>query len=335
MSGNPCRHNAIGAPGGPQVNAVNLTAGAATSIRSGSPLTGSRLPNGTPGNVATMTGPTTVTFRGDGTLTLVADEWNRDGCPPDRPAILMLHGGGQNRFSWKNTGQVLADHGFQVVALDARGHGDSDRAPDAQYTVDALARDVLAVLDQIGRPVVLIGASMGGLTGIRAASQAGAEKVSALVLVDVVPRFEGEGSHRIRNFMSRHVHGFETLEHAADAIAAYLPHRRRPTNLEGLKKNLRQREGRWHWHWDPAFVTSIGDNPFVDADKLEDEAIALRIPMLVIRGKLSDVVSPDGVADFLSKVPHAEFVELADAGHTAAGDDNDAFSDAVVQFVTV
>lgn len=280
-----------------------------------------------------MSGPATVAFRGDAALTLVADEWNRGEAPADRPTILMLHGGGQNRFSWKNTGQILADHGFHVVALDARGHGDSDRAPDGEYTVDSLTRDVLAVLRQIGRPVVLIGASMGGLTGIRVAHQAGPQAVTKLVLVDVVPRFEGEGSNRIRDFMSRHVHGFDTLEHAADAIAAYLPHRRRPTSLDGLKKNLRRRGDRWHWHWDPAFVTSAGGDPFVDVNRLEEEAIALRIPLLLIRGKLSDVVSPEGVADFLAKVPAAGFVELSDAGHTAAGDDNDAFSAAVVEFV--
>ena len=279
-------------------------------------------------------GSVTVEFQGDNSLTLVADEWNDGIAEVNRPTIVMLHGGGQNRFSWKNTGQVLADHGFHVIALDARGHGDSDRAPDAEYTVDAFARDAAAVLKQINRPVVLIGASMGGLTGIVAAHDAGPDTVTKLVLVDVVPRFESEGSHRIRDFMSRHVHGFETLEQAADAIAEYLPHRKRPRNLEGLKKNLRHRDGRWHWHWDPAFVTSAGEDPFVEVERLEQCAIDLQIPILLIRGKLSDVVSPQGVEDFLAKVPQAEFVELSDAGHTAAGDDNDAFSDAVVAFVT-
>ncbi|MGV0990801.1 MAG: alpha/beta fold hydrolase [Mycobacterium sp.] len=279
-------------------------------------------------------GPSTVEFRGDASLTLVGDEWNRGGADPGRPTILMLHGGGQNRFSWKNTGAVLAEHGFHVIALDARGHGDSGRAPGGEYTIDVLASDVAAVLEQIDRPVVLIGASMGGLTGILAAHTAGPEKVSGLVLVDVVPRFESEGTDRIRNFMTSHVHGFETLEHAADAIAAYLPHRKRPRNLDGLKKNLRHREGRWHWHWDPAFVSGINDAPFADIERLETAATELQIPILLIRGKLSDVVSPQGVADFLAKVPRAQFVELGEAGHTAAGDDNDAFSEAVVAFVT-
>lgn len=284
---------------------------------------------------STTSGPHTIGFRGDKDLTLVGDEWNR-GAPQaaQHPTILMLHGGGQNRHSWKNTGQVLADHGLHVIALDARGHGDSDRAPNAEYTVDALSRDVLAVLDQIGRPVVLIGASMGGLTSILVAKLAGPQTVTKLVLVDVVPRVEQTGASRIHDFMVSHVHGFETLEQAADAISAYLPHRKRPKNLDGLKKNLRHRDGRWFWHWDPAFLKPTNDDPFVRADELEQAAIDLTIPILLIRGKLSDVVSPEGVQDFLAKVPDAEFVELSDAGHTAAGDDNDAFSDAVVAFVT-
>ncbi|MDT5155151.1 MAG: hypothetical protein QOI01_6884 [Mycobacterium sp.] len=276
----------------------------------------------------------TVEFRGMDGLALVADEWNRDAeSAADRATILMLHGGGQNRYSWKNTGQILADAGLHVIALDSRGHGDSDRSPTADYTVESLCSDTLQVLYQIGRPVTLIGASMGGLTGIAAAHEAGPELVTRLVLVDVVPRFEKDGSARIRDFMFSGVDGFDSLEEAADAVAAYLPHRTKPRSPEGLKKNLRLRDGRWYWHWDPAFLTKPEDDPFARMDKLEQAAINLQIPILLIRGKLSDVVSAEGVQDFLTKVPRAEFVELSEAGHTAAGDDNDAFSEVVVQFV--
>ncbi len=278
---------------------------------------------------------TTVTYRGVDDVTLVADEWNGNGAAPDgRASILMLHGGGQNRFSWKNTGQILSEQGFHVVALDSRGHGDSDYAPGADYALETLCGDVLQVIDAIGRPVVLIGASMGGLTGILVADQAGPEKVRQLVLVDVVPRYDKTGSARIRDFMFSHMNGFESLDDAADAVAEYLPHRSRPRNPEGLKKNLRQRNGRWYWHWDPKLMTKPEDDPELRVEKIERAAMDLTIPILLIRGKLSDVVSVDGVNDFLEKVPTAEFVELADAGHTAAGDDNDAFTDAVVQFVT-
>ena len=275
----------------------------------------------------------TVEFSGAQGLILVADEWNRGADPGvGRPTVLMLHGGGQNRFSWKNTGQVLADEGFHVVALDSRGHGDSDRAPDADYDVETLTDDVMQVLDAIGRPVMLIGASMGGLTGILVADRAGPDRVTRLMLVDVVPRFEKDGSARIRDFMFSGMHGFGSLDEAADAVAAYLPHRTRPRSPEGLKKNLRLRDGRWYWHWDPAFMTKPGDDPQLRTERFEQAAAGLTIPVLLIRGKLSDVVSPEGVRHFLDTVPNAEFVELSDAGHTAAGDDNDAFSDVVVTF---
>lgn len=278
--------------------------------------------------------PQTVRFRGIDELALVADEWNRNAeIAQDKPTILMLHGGGQNRFSWKNTGQILADAGFHVVVLDSRGHGDSDRSPTANYSLETLSGDTLQVIYQIGRPVALIGASMGGLTSLPVAHEAGPELVTKLVLVDVVPRFEKGGSARIRDFMFSGIDGFTSLEEAADAVAAYLPHRARPRSAEGLKKNLRLRDGKWFWHWDPAFLTAPGDDPFERAEMLEHAAINLEIPILLIRGKLSDVVSTEGVQDFLQKVPGARFVELSDAGHTAAGDDNDAFTDAVVQFV--
>lgn len=285
--------------------------------------------------------PTTATFRGADDLLLVADEWNNPDTlaqaagefAASRPSILMLHGGGQNRFSWKKTGQILASRGLHVVAIDSRGHGDSDRSAEAKYTVEALSADTLRVIEQIGRPVVLVGASMGGLTGILTAREAGPEAVRRLILVDVVPRYEKDGSARIRDFMFSHVHGFESLEDAAEAVAAYLPHRARPRSPEGLKKNLRQRHGRWYWHWDPAFLTKPDEDPFVRVELLEQAAMELTIPILLIRGKLSDVVSEEAVQDFLQKVPNAEFVELSDAGHTAAGDDNDAFSDVVVRFV--
>jgi len=276
----------------------------------------------------------TVEFSGVDGITLVADEWNRGSTAvADRPTILMLHGGGQNRFSWKNTGQILADGGYHVVALDSRGHGDSDRAPNADYAIETLTADVMHALQAIEGPVVLIGASMGGLTGILVADSAGPDKVTGLVLVDVVPRYEKNGSARIRDFMTTNLHGFASLEEAADAVAAYLPHRSKPRSPEGLRKNLRLRDGRWYWHWDPAFMTRPGDDPDLRTERFEQAAMDLKIPVLLIRGRLSDVVSPEGVRHFLATVPRAEFIELSNAGHTAAGDDNDAFSDAVVTFV--
>lgn len=273
--------------------------------------------------------PSLTTFQGAGGVELVADEWHRDG-----PTVLMLHGGGQNRHSWKKTGQILADQGFHVIALDGRGHGDSEWAPDGDYSIDTFTTDAQAVVGQVGKPAVVVGASLGGMTGILLARSLGPRKVTGLLLVDVVPHVETAGTDRIRDFMASGMQGFESLDAAADAVAAYLPHRTKPRSPEGLKKNLRFRDGRWFWHWDPAFLANPQTSPVGRTEEIQRAATELTMPVMLIRGKLSDVVSQEGVDAFLRDVPSAEFVELADAGHTAAGDDNDAFSEVVLDFVT-
>ncbi|MCW4352481.1 alpha/beta hydrolase [Hoyosella sp. YIM 151337] len=274
--------------------------------------------------------PQPVTFYGHGGLRLAGDEWGRD---TGYKIVLLLHGGGQTRHSWKETGERLAARGFRVVALDARGHGESEWADAGGYSLELFAADVVAVVKQLGEPVSIVGASLGGLTGILAAHQLD-EAVRKLILVDIVPKMEMQGGVRIREFMRRHLDGFSHLEDAADAISEYLPHRKRPTNLDGLRRNLRLRDdGRWYWHWDPKFIDDPAEHLTELAERLESIAANLGIPILVVRGGLSDVVSRRSVHSFLDAVPSAQFVELDSAAHTAPGDDNDAFTSVVVEFV--
>jgi pimeloyl-ACP methyl ester carboxylesterase len=132
--------------------------------------------------------------------------------------------------------------------------------------------------------------------------------------------------------------GFGSLDEAADAIAAYLPHRPRPSNLDGLRKNLRQRDGRWFWHWDPAFMSSPGDqavqrNPLIDAVQLGAAASSLRVPTLLVRGGESDVLSREDAARFINLVPHAEFATVGGAHHMVAGDDNAIFEQVLGDFL--
>ena len=131
--------------------------------------------------------------------------------------------------------------------------------------------------------------------------------------------------------------GFASLEEVADAVAAYNPHRPRPTDLSGLRKNVRLRDdGRWYWHWDPAFLLGgRRDEPrsVRNEDRLEDAARAITVPTLLVRGRQSDVLSEAGAWHLVELVPHSRYVDVGGAGHMVAGDRNDAFNDAVVEFL--
>lgn len=262
--------------------------------------------------------------------TIVADRWEGSG---DRGTVLLLHGGGQTRHSWHRSGVRFAEAGWTTFALDARGHGDSAWAPNGDYGIDLLVSDLLGVVDQIGAQPVLVGASLGGITSLLAQGQ-NPDLARALVLVDIATRAEPQGIARIVEFMRSAPDGFASLEDVADAISAYNPHRPRPKNLEGLKKNVRQgTDGRWRWHWDPAFLEG-GDEHKRRATQndLEDAARAVRVPTLLVRGEQSDVVSSEGAEEFRRLIPHAVIRE-AKAGHMVAGDDNDVFATQVTDFL--
>jgi pimeloyl-ACP methyl ester carboxylesterase len=253
----------------------------------------------------------------------------------ERGIVVLLHGGGQTRHSWANTGARLAAAGFQAIALDTRGHGDSGWAPDGDYTLDAFAGDLVAFAGTLASAPALVGASLGGITALLAAGEHPG-LAAALVLVDVVVDIEPAGVRRIIEFMTAHRDGFASLEEVADAVAAYNPHRRRPSNLDGLRKNVRQHEdGRWRWHWDPAFVR-IDDEPqrHIDRERLRAAARAITVPTMLVRGGHSDVVGDAGMTDMRRLIPHAELVEVGGAGHMVAGDDNDVFTSRLEAFLT-
>lgn len=277
----------------------------------------------------------TITLHGADGIELAADVAG----DPDDPPVVLFHGGGQTRHAWGTTLQALAGSGWYASSVDLRGHGDSAWAPDGDYSLDAFAGDVTAVATGLDRPV-LVGASLGGLASLTAIADAPEPIARALVLVDVAPRVEMAGAARIVDFMRGHLDGFESLDAVADAVAAYNPHRPRPSNLEGLKKNVRQRaDGRWMWHWDPRFVSGKRGSPdetrssITDPDRLQRAARSLTVPVLLVRGRMSDLLSEAGAAEFQALVPHAEVVDVAGAGHMVAGDRNDLFNDAVVSFL--
>jgi non-heme chloroperoxidase len=252
---------------------------------------------------------------------------------------VFLHGGGQTRHAWGRAAAAVAAAGRFAISIDLRGHGHSDWSPDGVYDMDRFGADVRTIASSLGRPPVLIGASLGGLSSLVAVGESDTPIASGLVLVDVTPRVETEGRVKIQGFMRAGMRGFDSLEDAADSISAYLPNRPRPKDLSGLQKNLRQRgDGRWYWHWDPRW---LGNNEGVDGqgglvhhDRMCAAAGAVTIPTLLVRGRMSDIVSDEGVRELEQLIPHAEVVDVAEAGHMVAGDRNDAFNEAVIDFVS-
>jgi pimeloyl-ACP methyl ester carboxylesterase len=282
----------------------------------------------------------TALFTGAAGNRLVADMFGDTG-----PAVLLLHGGGQTRHSWRATAERLARSGSTAYALDQRGHGDSDWIEDGSYAFADYAADAQAVADALaarsGQRPVVIGASLGGIAALLAegnAAKAGKSLFSALVLVDITPRVDLQGVAKIQGFMRAHAaEGFGSIAQAADAVAAYLPHRPRPRSYDGLRKNLRlDPDGRWRWHWDPRFLD--GPRP-VGALREETEAALvaaarrISVPALLVRGTSSELVTEAHVQEFLELVPHAEYMDVAGARHMVAGDRNDRFSAAILGFL--
>ena len=266
---------------------------------------------------------------GVGGILIAGDSWgNADG-----PLVLLQHGGGQTRHAWKGTGELLGSAGYYAVAFDARGHGDSDWAPDGLYGQDIMVQDLECVIAALGKPrPVLVGASMGGGTSLVAVGEDHVD-ACALIMVDIAPRIETEGLDKIQAFMSQKPDGFNSLEEVAVAIGNYQPQRVRPKNLDGLVKNVRLgADGKYRWHWDPRFRAGTRDLQRRQ-QRLEACARHLTLPTLLVRGGLSDVLSEAGAQHFLTLCPHSEYVNVTNAGHMVAGDRNDIFGTAVIAFL--
>lgn len=256
--------------------------------------------------------------------------------------VLFLHGGGQTRQAWNASARAVQEAGWTGITIDLRGHGESDWLAGKQYSFDDFADDVrqvgLAVRQTYGVRPVAVGASLGGISCLVAQYHSDQTLFEALVLVDITPRMKRDGVERIIGFMTDRLReGFASLEEAADAISAYLPNRSRPKSLDGLSKNLRVgRDGRYRWHWDPAFVN--GPRPVYSGRVASEEfrmsaARALTVPTLLVRGRESEIVSADMAKDFLALVPHAKLADVSGAGHMVAGDRNDAFQAAILDFL--
>lgn len=267
-------------------------------------------------------------------LTLRGTAWGPARGPARAPAALLLHGFGQTRHAWDQTASTLADAGFHVLAIDARGHGESEHAADGNYLLDHFVADVREVLATLpGRPII-VGASVGGLAALLVEGESADPLTSALVLVDITPRFEVAGVERILAFMRAAPEGFSSLESAGQAIAEFLPHRPRRTGTAGLLHCLNEdSDGRWRWHWDPRMLSEESRASAECHGRFLAAAGNIQVPVMLVSGEHSDVVSEETIAEFLIAVPHARHVVVDDAHHTVAGDSNEDFNEVIAEFL--
>ena len=271
-------------------------------------------------------------FKGHGDIKIAADVWGSN----NEELVILLHGGGQTRHAWGETGNKLAEAGYHSVALDLRGHGDSEWHADGDYSIRAYKDDLVSIINEIGKPARLVGASLGGMASlVLAGDEINSDLCTALIMVDIGIYPDPVGSDRIVSFMLSGEKGFDSLENVAKSISNYLPHRKKPKDLEGLKKNLRLKsDGRYYWHWDPRFIRrrpGSRDRRYFDLQLKAAEKVT--IPTLLIRGALSDVVTMEDVDYFLSVISHAKFVEIENAAHMIAGDRNDIFAGEAIKFL--
>jgi len=271
-------------------------------------------------------------FKGHGDIKIAADVWGSN----NEELVILLHGGGQTRHAWGDTGKKLAEAGYHSVALDLRGHGDSEWHADGDYSIRAYKDDLVSIINEIGKPARLVGASLGGMASlVLAGDEINSDLCTALIMVDIGIYPDPVGSDRIVSFMLSGEKGFDSLEDVAKSISDYLPHRKKPKDLEGLKKNLRLKgDGRYYWHWDPRFIRrrpGSRDRRYFDLQLKAAEKVT--IPTLLIRGALSDVVTMEDVDYFLSVISHAKFVEIENAAHMIAGDRNDIFAEEAIKFL--
>ncbi|MFK7975465.1 MAG: alpha/beta fold hydrolase [Halioglobus sp.] len=267
-------------------------------------------------------------FAGEDGIMLKADAY---GDPTNR-AVILSHGGGQTRHSWGGTAEALAKQGWYAVAYDHRGHGESDWSDEGLYDLAHFSLDMACLARSFSEPPVIVGASLGGLSAMLGAGEIQQEMFRAIVLVDVTPKLNLDGVQRIFDFMHEHIEsGFADLEEAADAVAKYTGRERR-ADTSGLRKNLRERDGRFYWHWDPKFFAPREEGP-QNPTRVIEAAKIITLPVLLIRGRASDVVTEAEVEEFIKMIPHATYVDVEKAQHMVAGDRNDIFTAAVVDFL--
>jgi esterase len=264
-----------------------------------------------------------------GALRLRYLDWGTEGLPP----MLFLHGGALTAHTWDLCCLSLRRE-YHCLALDQRGHGDSDWEPQADYSIAAQREDIKGFCDQLGldRPI-LVGQSMGAINALAFAVHY-PERLSALVMIDAGPEMRRPGSRRIREFVTE-VAEASSLEAIIARALAFNPRRDPQILRRSLMHNLRRTpEGGWRWKYDRRRFQNLDrDGHLVERRGLADGLARLACPVLVVRGADSDVFHEEDAVHLAGRLPRGSHVTIAEAGHTVQGDNPKALVAAIRAFL--
>jgi len=260
-----------------------------------------------------------------GALRLHYLDWGGSGTP-----ILFLHGGGLNAHTWDCVAVMLRER-YRCIALDQRGHGDSEWSPVVDYRFAAHVADIEGFIGSMGleRPI-LVGQSMGGLNSITYATRH-SDQMRGMVIVDVAPEVSSSAAERIRAFTS--TPELDSPEAFLEAVK-FNPLRDPAVLRRSLYYNLRETpSGKWTFKHDQRRRSDDAMRSFTEARvRLASELSSIRSPTLVVRGALSDVLTDASAEKFARSLPNGRWVRVEKSGHNVQGDNPRALLDAMLAF---
>ncbi len=283
-------------------------------------------------------GTVPIIFFGNG-VTLAADRWVPSSGTVGRGTVVLLHGDGQTRRAWAMTGQRLAQNGWTAIALDARGHGGSQWAPDGDYRINTMVADVRSVISTLSDRPVLVGSSMGGIVAMLAVMSDPA-LARALALVDVAQRLEPGGNRDTWAFIRSGRSGFATLGEAKDAASTFDNQIGQRLTNGDLRRILTRRDGRWFWQWDPGFLHNESARGYGDdmttarsQKHIHEAAASLMAPRLI-----EPKHTPSSVAESIVQERHqiartTTWIDTGDGLASVARNDNDSVSTDLVSLL--
>ena len=248
-------------------------------------------------------------------------------------SVLLLHGGGQTRHTWRRAARKLQQDGTPCLTFDMRGHGESDWMDDGDYRLDAFLADARAVLERWQQPTVIVGASLGGLVGLMAAGEQ-LPMIRGLVMVDTAPQLNpAEIARFLEFFGGGSGAGFESPAAAAAHVEMFFP--TLAVSAASIEKGLRQlADGRWHWRWDVRVVLGeLNSVALPHEEQLHRYASQIRVPLLLVRAGQSALVTDAAITRLRGCAPQLEVADLPGAHHLFSGDESLLIIDLLEDFL--